>query len=253
MVDTNRVKGALDKAKGAVKEGVGELTGDEKLKAEGTADKVKGKAESAVGGANWSEALLARRQWRVAGDHRPPATSSFTMEEFEMGLLDQVIGGLMGGAGGGGSPIQGVLMSLLGGGQSAGMSAGGRSRKPGDRRRRPCRHTLRLPTSRLRTYRTIVGRQWTQPSRFASAIAECFRQRPGAEYGQPVRNGSARLLDAAQSASTKCCKRPHPQWKAAGRRHGICVIFANELVVGCLSSTVLLGNTWRSAFSRVCS
>jgi uncharacterized protein YidB (DUF937 family) len=36
-----------------------------------------------------------------------------------MGLLDQVIGGLMGGAGGG-SPIQGVLMSLLGGGQQAG-------------------------------------------------------------------------------------------------------------------------------------
>ena len=50
MVDTNRVKGALDKAKGAVKKGVGDLTGDEKLKAEGTADKVKGKAESAVGG-----------------------------------------------------------------------------------------------------------------------------------------------------------------------------------------------------------
>jgi uncharacterized protein YidB (DUF937 family) len=62
---------------------------------------------------------------RVAGDHRPPATSSFTMEEFEMGLLDQVIGGLMGGAGGGGSPIQGVLMSLLGGGQPAGISSGG--------------------------------------------------------------------------------------------------------------------------------
>jgi uncharacterized protein YjbJ (UPF0337 family) len=50
MVDTNRVKGAFDKAKGAVKEGVGNLTSDEKLKAEGTADKVKGKAESAVGG-----------------------------------------------------------------------------------------------------------------------------------------------------------------------------------------------------------
>lgn len=34
-----------------------------------------------------------------------------------MGLLDQVIGGLMGGGGGGGSPIQGALMSMLGGGQ----------------------------------------------------------------------------------------------------------------------------------------
>ena len=50
MVDENRVEGAWDKAKGAVKEGVGNLTGDEKLKAEGVADKAKGTAESAVGG-----------------------------------------------------------------------------------------------------------------------------------------------------------------------------------------------------------
>jgi uncharacterized protein YidB (DUF937 family) len=42
-----------------------------------------------------------------------------------MGLLDQVIGGLMGGGTGGGSPIQGVLMSLLGGGQQAGNGATG--------------------------------------------------------------------------------------------------------------------------------
>jgi uncharacterized protein YidB (DUF937 family) len=34
-----------------------------------------------------------------------------------MGLLDQVIGGLMGGAGGNASPMQGVLMNMLGGGQ----------------------------------------------------------------------------------------------------------------------------------------
>ena len=51
MVDQNRVQGAWDKAKGAVKEGVGNLTGDEKMKAEGQADKAKGKVESAVGGA----------------------------------------------------------------------------------------------------------------------------------------------------------------------------------------------------------
>jgi len=42
-----------------------------------------------------------------------------------MGLLDQVIGGLKGGAGGGGSPIQGMLMSMLGGGQQAGVASGG--------------------------------------------------------------------------------------------------------------------------------
>ena len=40
-----------------------------------------------------------------------------------MGLLDQVLGGLMGGQGGG-SPIQGVLMNLLGG-QQAGMQQPG--------------------------------------------------------------------------------------------------------------------------------
>lgn len=51
MVDENRVKGAWDQAKGAVKEGVGNLTGDQKLQGEGLADKAKGKAESAVGGA----------------------------------------------------------------------------------------------------------------------------------------------------------------------------------------------------------
>jgi uncharacterized protein YidB (DUF937 family) len=42
-----------------------------------------------------------------------------------MGLLDQVLGGLMGG-GGGASPLQGVLMNMLGGGnQPAGMGAQG--------------------------------------------------------------------------------------------------------------------------------
>ncbi len=51
MVDENRVEGAWDKVKGAVKEGAGNLTGDEKMKAEGQADKAKGHAESAVGGA----------------------------------------------------------------------------------------------------------------------------------------------------------------------------------------------------------
>lgn len=50
MVDEKRVEGAFDKAKGAIKEGVGKLIGDEKMQAEGMADKAKGKAESAIGG-----------------------------------------------------------------------------------------------------------------------------------------------------------------------------------------------------------
>lgn len=50
MVDQNRIDGALDQAKGALKEGAGKLVGDQKLEAEGKADKAAGKAESAVGG-----------------------------------------------------------------------------------------------------------------------------------------------------------------------------------------------------------
>ena len=51
MVDENRVEGAWDKVKGNVKEGIGKVTGDEKMEAEGKTDQVKGKTESAVGGA----------------------------------------------------------------------------------------------------------------------------------------------------------------------------------------------------------
>lgn len=43
------MEGALDQAKGAVKETLGKVTGDSKLQAEGAADKVAGKAKSAVG------------------------------------------------------------------------------------------------------------------------------------------------------------------------------------------------------------
>ena len=49
-MDRNRVEGAGDKAKGNLKEGFGNLTGDEKLKAEGKMDKAGGSVKSAVGG-----------------------------------------------------------------------------------------------------------------------------------------------------------------------------------------------------------
>lgn len=51
MVDQNRIDGAIDQAKGAIKEGAGKLVGDPKLRAEGQADKAVGRVESAVGGA----------------------------------------------------------------------------------------------------------------------------------------------------------------------------------------------------------
>ena len=49
-MDEKRVEGMLDKAKGAIKEGVGKLTGDQKLQAEGKADKAAGAVKNTVGG-----------------------------------------------------------------------------------------------------------------------------------------------------------------------------------------------------------
>ena len=48
-MDKQHVKGAVDKAKGAVKDAVGGLTGDDKLQAEGKLDKAKGAVRTAVG------------------------------------------------------------------------------------------------------------------------------------------------------------------------------------------------------------
>jgi uncharacterized protein YjbJ (UPF0337 family) len=50
MVDRDRVEGAAKNLKGKVKEGVGKVTGDAKLKSEGKADQVEGKVQNAVGG-----------------------------------------------------------------------------------------------------------------------------------------------------------------------------------------------------------
>jgi uncharacterized protein YjbJ (UPF0337 family) len=49
-MDKDRIEGSASQAKGAVKQGVGKITGDAKLQAEGAADKAKGKAQNAVGG-----------------------------------------------------------------------------------------------------------------------------------------------------------------------------------------------------------
>lgn len=49
-MDNDRVKGAVDKAKGSVKEGAGKALGDSKLQAEGKGDKLSGKIQNAVGG-----------------------------------------------------------------------------------------------------------------------------------------------------------------------------------------------------------
>ena len=48
-MSTNRIEGAIDKGVGAAKEGVGKVTGNEKLQAEGAAKKVKGDIQNKVG------------------------------------------------------------------------------------------------------------------------------------------------------------------------------------------------------------
>lgn len=50
-MDKDRIAGAANQAKGAVKDAAGKVVGDPKLQAEGKADKMKGKAQSTVGGA----------------------------------------------------------------------------------------------------------------------------------------------------------------------------------------------------------
>jgi uncharacterized protein YjbJ (UPF0337 family) len=48
-MDKNRVSGAMDKAKGAVKEEAGKIIGNPKLQAKGAADKAKGEMKQAAG------------------------------------------------------------------------------------------------------------------------------------------------------------------------------------------------------------
>jgi uncharacterized protein YjbJ (UPF0337 family) len=49
-MDKDRVSGSAKQAVGAVKKGVGKLTGDQKLQTEGAMEKTAGKAQNALGG-----------------------------------------------------------------------------------------------------------------------------------------------------------------------------------------------------------
>jgi uncharacterized protein YjbJ (UPF0337 family) len=51
QMDHDRSEGIGHQIKGAVKEGVGKVTGDTKTEAEGTAERAGGKVQNAVGGA----------------------------------------------------------------------------------------------------------------------------------------------------------------------------------------------------------
>ena len=47
----DEIEGKYEQAKGSIKEGLGRLTGDEEMQAEGTADKMKGHVQEGWGGA----------------------------------------------------------------------------------------------------------------------------------------------------------------------------------------------------------
>ena len=48
-MNSEKLHGAVDQTKGAIKEAVGKATGDTKLQTEGAVDKLTGKVESAIG------------------------------------------------------------------------------------------------------------------------------------------------------------------------------------------------------------
>ena len=50
-MDKEHIKGAADKAKGAVKDAFGKMTGDKKMQVEGKFDKAKGASHEALGDA----------------------------------------------------------------------------------------------------------------------------------------------------------------------------------------------------------
>ena len=60
-MDKDRIAGAGHRAKGAIKEVAGKVTGDAKLKGEGAAEKAAGKVQNAVGGAKDAVRQAAKR------------------------------------------------------------------------------------------------------------------------------------------------------------------------------------------------
>lgn len=59
-MNDDRIEGAAHQAKGAVKQALGNLTGDAKLQAEGAAEKTAGKVQNTAGGIKDSVADAAR-------------------------------------------------------------------------------------------------------------------------------------------------------------------------------------------------
>ena len=60
MWNKNERSGSVDQAKGRVKQAVGVLSGNDKLKAEGKVDEAVGRAKTAVGGAQRKVAVAVK-------------------------------------------------------------------------------------------------------------------------------------------------------------------------------------------------
>jgi uncharacterized protein YjbJ (UPF0337 family) len=60
-MDREHVRGAADKAKGAIKETAGKVSGDEKLESEGKVDKAKGDVNNAAGNLKDAARDLSRK------------------------------------------------------------------------------------------------------------------------------------------------------------------------------------------------
>jgi uncharacterized protein YjbJ (UPF0337 family) len=51
-MDKNRIAGSAKEAKGTLKEAIGKVIGDAKLRSDGKSDKVEGKIQNAIGSVN---------------------------------------------------------------------------------------------------------------------------------------------------------------------------------------------------------
>jgi uncharacterized protein YjbJ (UPF0337 family) len=60
-MDREHVKGTADKAKGAIKDAAGKVTGDKELQQEGKLDKAKGSAHNVAGDVNDTFRNAARK------------------------------------------------------------------------------------------------------------------------------------------------------------------------------------------------
>jgi uncharacterized protein YjbJ (UPF0337 family) len=61
-VDKEHIKGTADKAKGAIKDTAGKVTGDKELQSEGKMDKAKGDAHKVAG--DVKDAVKNATEWR---------------------------------------------------------------------------------------------------------------------------------------------------------------------------------------------